>query len=75
MQLQGLASCELPELAMGQGELVPLELQGHRGLWLGDSTRRASKGSQLGYFNYLSTCGKAEEKGIRTVGKRLQSLD
>lgn len=62
LQLQGLAGRELPELAVGQGEFVPLELQRHRGLWLGHSTWRPREGSQLGYFDYLSTCGNAEKK-------------
>lgn len=63
MQLQGLAGRELPELAVGQGEFVPLELQRHRGLRLGHSTRRPREGSQLGYLDYLPACGNAEEKG------------
>lgn len=37
LELQGLAGGELPQLTWGQGELVSLELQGHRGLWLGDA--------------------------------------
>lgn len=67
LQLQGLAGRELTELAVGQGEFVPLELQRHRGLGLGHSTWRPRKGSQLGYFDYLPTCGNAEEKEILTL--------
>lgn len=37
LELQGLAGGELPQLTRGQSELVSLELQGHRGLWLGDA--------------------------------------
>lgn len=37
LKLQGLASGELAKLTRGQGELIALELQGHRGLRLGDA--------------------------------------
>lgn len=67
LQLQGLAGRELTELAVGQGELVPLELQRDRGLGLGHSTRRPREGSQLGYFDDLPTCGNAEEKEMSTL--------
>lgn len=66
MQLQGLASSKLPELTVGQGELVPLKLQRHRGLWLCDSTWWAREGSELGNLDNLPTWGKAEE---RVMGK------
>lgn len=57
LELQGLAGCELPQLAVGQGELVPLELQCHGRLCLGDSARRPREGSQLGDSDHLPTCG------------------
>lgn len=74
LQLQGLARGELPQLAVRQGELVPLELQRHWGLWLGDPALRPRQGSQLGYFDHLPTCRNAEEDGIKTSGRTLQLL-
>lgn len=74
LELQGLAGCQLPQLAMRQGELVALELKRHGALRLGDSARRAREGSQLGYLDHLPTCGDAEETRKKTLGKSFRLL-
>lgn len=62
LQLQGLACCELPQLAMWQGELVPLELESHGRFWLSNSALWPCNGCQLCYLHHLSTWGDAEGK-------------
>ncbi len=56
LELQGLAGGELPQLTRRQSELVALELQGHRGLWLGDTTLP----NQLSNLHYISTFSRKQ---------------
>lgn len=55
LELQGLSSGELAELAVGQSELVPLKLQGDRSLWLRDAVLTSCHVGQLGNFHHIST--------------------
>lgn len=55
LELKGLSSSELAQLAGGQGELVALKLQSYRSLWLGDSILTASYVGQLGDLHHIST--------------------
>lgn len=55
LELKGLSSSELAELAGRQSELVALKLQSYRSLWLGDSILTASYVGQLGDLHHIST--------------------
>lgn len=55
LELQGLSSRELAELAGGQSELVTLKLQSDRGLWLGYTILTACYVGQLGNLDHIST--------------------
>lgn len=61
LELQGLSGGELSQLAGGQGELVALELQGHRSLRLGDPVLTAGDVGQLGDLHHISTFNRMEE--------------
>lgn len=56
LELQRLAGGKLPQLTRRQSELVALELQGHRGLWLGNTTLP----NQLSNLHYISTFSRKQ---------------
>lgn len=62
LELQGLSSGQLAELAGGQSELVTLKLQRDRSLWLGDSILIARYVGQLGDLHHISTFNGKEEQ-------------
>lgn len=71
LEMQGLSSCQLAELARRQSKLVALKLQRDRSLWLGDAVMTTSYVSQLGDLHHISTFNRKEQvsksKGDRDV--------
>lgn len=55
LELKGLSSGELAQLAGRQRELVPLELQSYWSLRLGDAILTAGDVGQLGDLHHIST--------------------
>lgn len=60
LEMQGLSSCQLAQLARGQSELVALKLQRNRSLWLGDTIMTTSYVSQLGDLHHISAFNRKE---------------
>lgn len=70
LELQGLSCGELTELAGGQRELVALELQSDRRLWLRDAILTACYVGQLGNLHHISTfSGKKRQTLCQTALK------
>lgn len=64
MEMQGLSSCQLAELARRQSKLVALKLQSNRSLWLGDTVMTTGYVSQLGDLHHISTFNRKEQFSI-----------
>lgn len=64
LEMQGLSSCQLAQLARGQSELVALKLQRNRSLWLGDTIMTTSYISQLGDLHHIPTFNRKEHFSI-----------
>lgn len=62
LELQGLPSGKLAELARRQSKLVTLKLQSDRSLWLGDTILIASYVGPLGNRHHISTFSGTEEQ-------------
>lgn len=61
MEMQGLSSCQLAQLAGRQGKLVALKLQSNGSLWLGDTVMTTGYVSQLGDLHHISTFNMKEQ--------------
>lgn len=61
MEVQGLSSCQLAELARRQCKLVALKLQSNGSLGLGDSVMTTGYVSQLGDLHHISTFNRKEQ--------------
>lgn len=61
MEVQGLSSRQLAELARRQSELVALKLQSNGSLWLGDAVMTTGYVSQLGDLHPISTFNRKEQ--------------
>lgn len=72
LELQGLSSRELAELAGGQSELVTLKLQSNRSLRLRDSILTACYVGQLGNLHHISTFNGKDRHFIKDSIKKSQ---
>lgn len=61
MEMQGLSSCQLAELARRQSKLVALKLQSNGSLRLGDTVMTTGYVSQLGDLHHISTFNRKEQ--------------
>lgn len=74
LELQGLSSGELAELAGGQSELVALKLQSDRSLWLGDTILTACNVGQLGNLHHVSTFNGKDRHFIKDSIKKSSEM-